>query len=96
VDSGAVAPASPYRPENAMIGAPVRLTPNSTYNDHNPSSNCKVLASNRSAHGDPTCSSSIGWTGEHLQHTGLMKRERGDVDGPVASWPRRAHTLRCS
>jgi hypothetical protein len=49
---GAAAPASLYQPENAMTGAPVRLTPNSTYNDHNPSSNCKVLASNCSTHGD--------------------------------------------
>jgi hypothetical protein len=54
VDGGAVAPASPYLPQNAMIDALMRLTPNSTYNDHNPSSNCKVLASNRSAHGDST------------------------------------------
>jgi hypothetical protein len=23
--------------------------------------------------GDPTCSGSIGWTGEHLQHTRLLK-----------------------
>jgi hypothetical protein len=32
---------------------------------------------NQGVLGDPTCSSSIGWTGEHLQHTGLLKRERG-------------------
>jgi hypothetical protein len=32
---------------------------------------------NRGVPSDPTCSSSIGWTGEHLQHIGLLKRERG-------------------
>jgi hypothetical protein len=52
MDGGAAAPASLYRPENAMTDASVQLIPNSTYNDHNPSSNCMVLASNRSAHGD--------------------------------------------
>jgi hypothetical protein len=51
MDGGAVAPASLYHPDNAMISAPVRLTPNSTYKDHNPSLNCKVLAHNRSIHG---------------------------------------------
>jgi hypothetical protein len=54
VDGGAAAPASLYRPENAMTGAPVRLTPNSTLNDHNPSINCKALAPNLSVHGDST------------------------------------------
>jgi hypothetical protein len=29
-----------------MTGAPVRLTPNSTLNDHNPLINCKALALN--------------------------------------------------
>ena len=52
MDGGAAAPASLYRPENAMTDASVQLIPNSTYNDHNPSSNCKVLAPNRSAYGD--------------------------------------------
>jgi hypothetical protein len=52
VDGGAVAPASPYRPENATTGALVWLTPNSTPNDHFPSINCKVLAPNLSVHDD--------------------------------------------
>jgi hypothetical protein len=47
-----VAPAILYRSENSMTGAPVRLTPNSTLNDHNPSINYKVLAPNLSIHGD--------------------------------------------
>jgi hypothetical protein len=34
-----------------MTGAPVWLTPNSTYNDHNPSINCKIPAHNRFVHG---------------------------------------------
>jgi hypothetical protein len=49
---GAVAPASLYQPENAMTGAQVWLTPNSTHNDLNPSINCKVLTQNLSIHGD--------------------------------------------
>ena len=52
MDGGAVAPASLPWPENAMAGAPVWLTPISTHNDHNPSLNCKVLAHNRTAHGN--------------------------------------------
>jgi hypothetical protein len=52
VDGGAAAPASLYRPENALTGAPVWLTPNSTLNDHNPSINCKALALNLFVHGD--------------------------------------------
>jgi hypothetical protein len=51
MDGGAVAPASLYRPDNATTGAQVRLTPNSTHNDHNPSINCKVLAHNLTVHG---------------------------------------------
>jgi hypothetical protein len=54
MDDGAVAPASLYWLDNAMIGAQVWLTPNSTHNDHNPSINCKVLAHNLSVHGDGT------------------------------------------
>jgi hypothetical protein len=50
MDGEAAAPTSLYRSDNAMTGAPVRLTPNSTYNDHNPSLNCKVLAHNHSVH----------------------------------------------
>jgi hypothetical protein len=46
------APVSLYRPDNSTTGAPVRLTPNSTPNDHYPSTNFKVLAPNLSAHGD--------------------------------------------
>jgi hypothetical protein len=52
MDGGAVAPASLYRPDNAMTGAQVWLIPNSTHNDHNPSINCKVLAHNLFVHGD--------------------------------------------
>jgi hypothetical protein len=52
MDGGAGAPGSLPWPENATAGAPVWLTPNSTPNDHNPSSNCKVLAPNRFVHGD--------------------------------------------
>jgi hypothetical protein len=52
VDGGAAASASLYRLENAMTDAPVRLTPNSTLNDHNPLINCKALAPNLSVHGD--------------------------------------------
>jgi hypothetical protein len=47
-----VAPASLYRLENAMTGAQVWPTPNSTLNNTNPSSNCKVLAQKLSVHGD--------------------------------------------
>jgi hypothetical protein len=47
-----VTPASPYRLDNSTTGAPVRLTPNSTPNDHYPSTNFKVIAPNLSAHGD--------------------------------------------
>jgi hypothetical protein len=47
-----VAPASLYQPDNTTTGTQVWLTPNSTYNDHNPSINCKVLAHNHSVHGD--------------------------------------------
>jgi hypothetical protein len=47
VDGGAVAPASLYRPDNATTGTPVWLTPNSTNNDHNPSINCKIPATNQ-------------------------------------------------
>jgi hypothetical protein len=52
VDGRAAAPASLYRPENAMTGAPVRLTPNSAPNNHNPSINSGVLTLNCSVHGD--------------------------------------------
>jgi hypothetical protein len=52
MDDGAAAPVSLYRPENATIGAPMWLTPNSTHNDHNPSINCKILAHNHAIHGD--------------------------------------------
>jgi hypothetical protein len=51
-DGGAAAPASLYRPRYAMTGALERLTPNSTPNNHYPSTNFKVLAPNLSAHGD--------------------------------------------
>jgi hypothetical protein len=51
-DGGAVAPASQDRLENVMTGALERLTPNSTPNNHYPSTNFKVLAPNLSAHGD--------------------------------------------
>jgi hypothetical protein len=51
-DSGAVAPASLYRLENAMT-RPLRCsTPNSTLGKTNPSTNCRVLAQNLSIHGD--------------------------------------------
>jgi hypothetical protein len=53
-DGGAAAPASQDRPENAMTVALERLTPNSTPNNHYPSTNFKVLAPNLSAHGDNT------------------------------------------
>ena len=52
MDGGAVALASLYRPENAMTDAQVWLTPNSTHNDLNPSTNFGVLAPNLSVHGD--------------------------------------------
>jgi hypothetical protein len=48
-DGGAVAPASLYRPENAMTGAQVWSPPNSTLNN---SRNCEVLAQKFYAHGD--------------------------------------------
>jgi hypothetical protein len=51
MDGRAVAPASLYRPDNAMTSAQVWLTPSFTHNDHNPSINCKVLAHNLSVHG---------------------------------------------
>ena len=51
-DGGAAAPASLYRPRYAMTGALERLTPNSTPNNHYPSTNFKVLAPNLSTHGD--------------------------------------------
>jgi hypothetical protein len=52
MDGGALAPASLYRPRYAMTGALEWLTPNSTPNNHFPSTNFKVLAPNLSAHGD--------------------------------------------
>jgi hypothetical protein len=52
LNGGAVAPASLYRPRYAMTGAQEWLTPNSTPNNHFPSTNFKVLAPNLSAHGD--------------------------------------------
>jgi hypothetical protein len=52
MDGGAGTPASPYRPDNSTIDAPVRSTPKLTPNDHYPSTNFKVLAHNLSAHGD--------------------------------------------
>ena len=52
MDGGVVAPASMYRPRYAMTGALEWLTPNSTPNNHFPSTNFKVLAPNLSAHGD--------------------------------------------
>jgi hypothetical protein len=54
MDDGAAAPASPYRPENAMAMLLRCTTPNSTLNDHFPSLNCKVMAHNHSVHGDGT------------------------------------------
>jgi hypothetical protein len=42
-DGGAVAPASPYWPDNSTTGALERLTPNLTPNNHYPSTNFKVL-----------------------------------------------------
>jgi hypothetical protein len=51
-DDGAAAPASLYRPRYAMTGALEWSTPNSTLNNHFPSTNFKVLAPNLSAHGD--------------------------------------------
>jgi hypothetical protein len=52
LNSGAVAPASLYRPRYAMTGAQKWLTPNSTPNNHFPSTNFKILGPNLSAHGD--------------------------------------------
>jgi hypothetical protein len=46
------APASSYRSDNSTTSTLVRLTPNSTSNDHYPSTNFKVLAPHFSAHGD--------------------------------------------
>jgi hypothetical protein len=54
VDGGAGTPASPYRLNNSTTGAPVRLTPNLTPNNHFPSINCRVLTLNCSVHGDGT------------------------------------------
>ena len=51
-DGGAAAPVSQDRLKNAMTGALERLTPNSTPNNHYPSTNFKVLAPNLSTHGD--------------------------------------------
>jgi hypothetical protein len=51
LNGGAVAPASLYRPTHAMTGALEWMTPNSTPNNHFPSTNFKVLAPNLSAHG---------------------------------------------
>ena len=51
-DGGAVAPTSPYWPDNSTTGALEWLTPNLTPNNHFPSTNFKVLAPNLSAHGD--------------------------------------------
>jgi hypothetical protein len=52
MDGGAVAPASLYWLENATT-RPLRcLTPNSTLDETNPSTNCEVLAQNLSVHGD--------------------------------------------
>jgi hypothetical protein len=52
VGGGAGTPASSYRPDNSTTGALERLTPNSTPNNHFPSTNCKILTPNLSAHGD--------------------------------------------
>jgi hypothetical protein len=51
-DDGAAAPVSLYRPRYAMNGAMEWSTPNSTLNNHFPSTNFKVLAPNLSAHSD--------------------------------------------
>jgi hypothetical protein len=51
-DGIAAAPTSLYRPRYEMTGALEWLTPNSTPNNHFPSTNFKVLATNLSAQGD--------------------------------------------
>jgi hypothetical protein len=51
-DDVAAAPASLYRPRYAMTGVLEWFTPNSTPNNHFPSTNFKVIAPNLSAHGD--------------------------------------------
>jgi hypothetical protein len=94
VGGGAVTPTSLYRPDNSTTGAPVRLTPNSTPNDHYPSTNFKVLAPNLSAYGDSAInrqikafpaidlarSSSIGRVEKHQGHTRVLKQEVGGRD----------------
>jgi hypothetical protein len=59
MDGGAGTSASPYRPDNSTTGAPLRLTPNLTPNDHYPSTNFKVLAPNLSARGDSAINEQI-------------------------------------
>jgi hypothetical protein len=89
MDGGAVAPASIPWPEDATVMLLLCLTPNSNPGDKNPSTNCTVLGRELSVHGDGAprtirsvldalaWSSSIGWVDNHLQHTGMWKRERG-------------------
>jgi hypothetical protein len=52
MDGGAAAPASQNRSENSTTIPLHCSTPNSTFDDTNPSLNCKVLAHNHSVHGD--------------------------------------------
>jgi hypothetical protein len=54
-----VTPASPYWPNNSTTDARVRLTPNSTPNDHYPSTNFKVLSPNLNTHGDSAINGEI-------------------------------------
>jgi hypothetical protein len=103
------APASSYRPDNSTTGTLVRLTPNSTSNDHYPSTNFKVLAPNISAHGDSAINGQteafpvilrviaqlVGLRNIKSIHECYNKSKEGMI-GPVESWPRRAHTVRCS
>jgi hypothetical protein len=105
VDGGAVAPASLYRPENAKTGPLVRLTPNSTLGDTNPSTNCTIWAWNLSVHGDGDnreqfkvfpvilhVLAQLAGSRSIKSTQECWNKSEAVVNGVAESWPRWAHS----
>jgi hypothetical protein len=92
-----------------MANPSLCLTPNSTLNDHFPSLNCKVRALNHTAHGDSASNrqtemfsvilqvlTQLDGSGSIKSISEYLNEGTEGMNGPVARWPRRAHTVRCS
>jgi hypothetical protein len=100
---------SSYWPEYATASALAWLTLNLTPNNRFPSINCKVRALNHTAHGDSAINGQTETFSVILQALTQLDGSRSikgtseywnkgteGVNGPVARWPQRAHSVRCS